>query len=194
MPAPRIFGRRGVGNAPTPDTRRGKGGSAAATSFTTRQTAGNSRSSTSPRNRSVTCMLSGVTHFTSAPVFASVSWSATALSRMSAPISTAMNVRVRGMRNLRRTAPRKRAEVTSHPSDRLRGTVRLLRGLSPELFRAVVESRADLRDDLHRKEVRGAGGLLRRDAVRQPVQERAGEHVAGAGQVHGLARERRDVE
>ena len=73
MPAHRIFGRRGVGNAPTPDTWRGKGGSLAAISFTARQTWCNSRSSTSPRKCSVTCMLSGSTHFTSAPVLASAS-------------------------------------------------------------------------------------------------------------------------
>ena len=51
----------------------------------------------------------------------------------------------------------------------------------------------DLRDHLLRQEARGAGGLLWRNAVRDAVQERSGEHVAGSGEVLGLAGKRRDV-
>ena len=97
IPAQTVFGRRRFGNAPTPETRTVIGGSPATAFPTARHTADRSRSSTSPRNSSVTWRLCGSTHFTAAPDLASDACSDPAADRMASPISTAMNVRTRGM-------------------------------------------------------------------------------------------------
>ena len=57
----------------------------------------------------------------------------------------------------------------------------------------MVQPGADLRDHLVRQEARGAGGVVGRDAVGDPVEKRAREHVAGAGQILRLARKRGNV-
>src|SRR5947208_2186513 len=56
-------------------------------------------------------------------------------------------------------------------------------------FSAMMQARPDLRDDLARQEAAGTSGLIRRDIVRDPVQERASEHIAGSRQILGLARD-----
>ncbi len=97
MPPHRTFGRRGVGNAPTPATESGNAGSVAAAFDTTRHTFIRSRSSTSPRNSRVTCRFASAVHFTPAPLRAKLACTSPAARRTSGPTSTPMNVRVRAM-------------------------------------------------------------------------------------------------
>ena len=52
---------------------------------------------------------------------------------------------------------------------------------------------AQLRDHFVRQETGGTASLFRRDAVRNPVQKRSREHVAGTRQIFRFAWKRRDV-
>ena len=57
----------------------------------------------------------------------------------------------------------------------------------------MVQAGAELGDDLHGQVTRRPRRPVGRDAVRDPVQERARQHIARPGQVHRLTLERRDV-
>src|SRR6476660_8385259 len=51
-----------------------------------------------------------------------------------------------------------------------------------------MEPGADLRDDFHRHEAGGARGMFRWHTVSDPVEKRAGEHIARAGEILGFTR------
>src|SRR5579884_420442 len=97
IPTHRTRGLRRLGKQPTVSTAIRNGGCLAVSFATMLQTPGICRSSTSPKNRSVTCRFSGSTHFTCVPVRASFSCSWTKRSRIALPTSAAMKVRKRAM-------------------------------------------------------------------------------------------------